>query len=726
MAKVVSVFGTKGGVGKTLIAANLGVALAKENNKKVLLLDLDTEAVGDMCHMLGASSHRTLLDILEYIDKGNTNIEKGKFINTTSWGADFLPAIARPNLAKKIQASASKVSHIIKLIGSYYDFIIIDAGRSFSELLLEIFDTSSLILYIVTPDVLSIYQTKWALDTLERLNFPSSMIKIVLNRSEAASSININKIRSVLPSSFICELPSEGKIVMLSVNKGIPVVIDSPRSKMASAIRKFSIRLAQDDSLFIDPVEISQLRLNRIRPQFSGEQEFWEKLAFVERAEDRENEYEREDEILMLKKRIHNRLIQALDLKRLDLKTFDNPERIKDLREKAQSMVINFLAQEAKSFISSLEVRKKFAKEIIDEALGLGPLEDLLRDSDITEIMVNNKDEIYIERNGKVELTNKRFISNEQVRVTIERIIAPLGRHIDETVPMVDARLPDGSRVNAIIHPLSLTGPTLTIRKFRKTVFTVEDLVRLESLTWDMAEFLRACVLLRKNIVISGGTGSGKTTTLNALSSFIPDNERIITIEDAAELKLNQRHWVRLEARPSNIEGRGEITVRDLFRNTLRMRPDRIIIGECRGKEALDMLQAMNTGHDGSMTTIHANSTHDVFVRLDSMILMSGVELPIRAIREMITSAINIIVHTQRLSDGRRKVVQVTEVVGMKDDLHISLEDIFCFKQRGVDEKGNVLGEFTSTGYTPSFFKEIEIKGIKLSPDIFKSHAPDK
>jgi pilus assembly protein CpaF len=305
------------------------------------------------------------------------------------------------------------------------------------------------------------------------------------------------------------------------------------------------------------------------------------------------------------------------------------------------------------------------------------------------------------------------------VRQVIERIISPLGRRIDELVPMVDARLPDGSRVNAIIPPLSLGGPTLTIRKFGRERLTIEDLLRINSLSQPMQDFIKGCVLARKNIVVSGGTGSGKTTVLNILSTFIPASERIISIEDAAELKLKQEHWVRLESRPPNIEGKGEIAIRDLFRNSLRMRPDRVIIGECRGEETLDMLQAMNTGHDGSMTTIHANSTNDVLTRLDSMILMSGVELPIRAIREMVASAINIIIHTARLADGTRKIIQITEVRGMTDDLHIDLQNIFSFKQTGIDKDSKVIGTYQATGYVPSFVEEMKIKGIYLPPEIF-------
>ncbi|OGX02596.1 MAG: type II secretion system protein E [Omnitrophica WOR_2 bacterium GWF2_43_52] len=427
------------------------------------------------------------------------------------------------------------------------------------------------------------------------------------------------------------------------------------------------------------------------------------------------------DGIILLKRRIHSRLIEGMNLKRLDLRAFSDQKKVKELREKAEMLTVNLIAEEVGSVIASPEVRKRLVKEILDEALGLGPLEDLIADPEITDIMVNNKDTVYVERYGKITLTDKKFISNEQLRTIIERIIAPLGRRIDESVPMVDARLFDGSRVNAIIPPLALTGPSLTIRKFRKEKFKVEELIVLKTFSREMAEFLKACVASRKNMIVSGGTGSGKTTMLNLLSMFIPEDERIITIEDAAELKLSQAHWIRLEARPSNIEGKGSVTARDLFKNTLRMRPDRIIIGECRGIETLDMLQAMNTGHDGSMTTIHANSTYDVLARLDSMILMSGIELPVRAIREMIASAVDIIVHTARLSDGSRKIVQIAEIIGMKDEVHIDIRDIFKFKQTGVDTQGRVLGEFKATGQIPTFLDEVKVKGISLSEDIFKA-----
>ncbi|MFZ5800488.1 MAG: CpaF family protein, partial [Candidatus Omnitrophota bacterium] len=430
---------------------------------------------------------------------------------------------------------------------------------------------------------------------------------------------------------------------------------------------------------------------------------------------------EEEDEIVKLKKRIHERILTKLDLKRIDISVTSDPKKSRALRETAERVISDLLTEQTGALISSYEVRQRLIKEIVDEALGMGPLEDLLVDPEITDIMVNNKDEVYIERSGRMLLTTKKFISNEQVRAIIERIVAPLGRRIDEATPMVDARLPDGSRINAIIPPLSIRGPMLTIRKFRHELFMMDDLLhRFRSLNKPMGDFLMACVKSRKNIIVSGGAGSGKTTLLNILSSFIPNTERIITIEDAAELKLKQEHWVRLESRAPNVEGRGAVTIRDLFVNSLRMRPDRIIIGECRSAEILDMLQAMNTGHDGSLTTIHANSTQDVLIRMGSMMLMSGVELPMRAINEIIGSAIDIIIHTARMSDGTRKVTQVTEVTGITREHEIILKDIFVFIQKGVNPDGTVFGDFQPTGHLPSFFDELKTRGIDISEDSFK------
>jgi pilus assembly protein CpaF len=363
---------------------------------------------------------------------------------------------------------------------------------------------------------------------------------------------------------------------------------------------------------------------------------------------------------------------------------------------------------------------QKVIQELINDVTGYGPINPLLLDSEITEVMVNGPDMVYVEKKGRIELTDIKFNDDGQVMQVIDKIVAPLGRRIDESSPMVDARLPDGSRVNAIIPPLSLNGPVLTIRKFARVPYTIDDLIRMKTINREMAIFLNACVKARLNIFISGGTGSGKTTTLNVLSSFVPNDERIVTVEDAAELQLGQDHVVSLEARPANIEGKGAITIRDLVINCLRMRPDRIIVGECRGGEALDMLQAMNTGHDGSLATGHANSPRDMLARLETMVLMAGVELPVKAIRQQIVGALNLIVQQERFKDGTRRITNITEVQDMEGDV-IVLQDIFTFEHRGVDIDGRILGDLKATGIRPKFYEQFQEHGLNVPTSIFSS-----
>ncbi len=716
-ARVISFFGTKGGVGKTLLSLNVAVSLSLKK-KKVLLLDLDLGVPQATNKLLGIESKYCLYNFIGHL--GEFKSKKRNIHNYLSHyktNLSFLPSIFKVSQGNTIKPE--EVKSFLDIVSKEFDYILIDTGSNLTDNLITIFDFSNLIFLVLTPDILSVYQTEWLLDTLQSLGFPLKMIKIILNRAESKGSISWQEIKVLLPSEVLSLMPSEGKIAGLAVNRGIPVVIDSPSSKIAIAIDKLASTLVDKKDLYIEHKILADVRIAKEETDESKEL-FWQKIGLMEKDKHTALQ-EEEDQIIRFKKKVHQRLIDELDLKRMPVETFAvNPNKAEELRKKAQTIISNIISKEAGGFISSSEVRKKVTKEILDEALGFGPLEDLLGDSNVTEIMVNNKDQVYIERNGRIVLTSKKFTGNEQVKVVIERILAPLGRRIDESVPYVDARLPDGSRVNAIISPLSLTGPTLTIRKFSRERYDMNDLVeKFGSLNKDMTDFLNAAVKSRKNILVSGGTGSGKTTFLNILSSFIPETERIVTIEDSAELKLDQTHWIRLESRPPNIEGRGEITIRELFRNSLRMRPDRIIVGESRGREVLDMLQAMNTGHDGSMSTIHANSTHDVLIRLDSMILMSGVELPIRSIREMISSALDLIVHTARLSDGTRKVVAITEVVGMLDDIHINLKDIFAYKQTGVDEEGKVLGYFTSLGYIPSFYDEMRARGIDIPREIF-------
>lgn len=714
--RVISFFSPKGGVGKTLFALNTAVSLSLKG-KRVLLLDFDLGAPQVTAKLLGIEPKYCLFNLVGHIEEfkeKKRNIHN--YLSVYKNNLAFLPAISK--LSNKIKINPTVVKDLITVVKSDFDFVIIDSGNNLSDNLLAAFDCSGLIILVLTPDILSVYQTEWLLDTLQSIGFPLSMIKVILNRADSKGSISWQEIKVLLPSSIIALAPSDGRTVGLAVNRGIPVVIDSPNAKISQVISKLADELIARTNLYIEHKNLTELRVAK-EEFMEPEEAFWEKIGLVDKTQQVDLR-EEEDEVIRFKKKVHKQLIDELDLKRLSVEMFAyHPERMKELRGKAERIIANIISQEAGGFISSLEVRKKITKEILDEALAFGPLEDLLKQPDVTEVMVNNKDQVYIEKMGKIYLTSKKFTSNEQVRIVIERILAPLGRRIDESVPYVDARLPDGSRVNAIIAPLSLTGPTLTIRKFARQRYYMDDLInRFGSLTPEMAQFLDASVKSRKNILVSGGTGSGKTTFLNILSTYIPESERIITIEDAAELKLDQTHWVRLEARPPNIEGRGEITIRDLFRNSLRMRPDRIIVGEVRGPEALEMIQAMSTGHRGTLAVIHGNSPQEIASRMETLILSSGIMLPILEIRRMIGNTLNIIVQQERFPDGVRRITHISEVRGVERD-EVALQDLFIFRREGKTPEGKIKGTFrTVMRNYPLFFAEFHRLGL-LDDKIF-------
>lgn len=415
-----------------------------------------------------------------------------------------------------------------------------------------------------------------------------------------------------------------------------------------------------------------------------------------------------------LKRIIHGKLVDKLDLSRVSDLAGDTLRR--EIR-----LVVERLCDTENPLLNRME-RERLIDEVLDETFGFGPLEALLKDPTISDILINGPHKIYVERRGKLEKTDVKFRDNEHLLQIIDRIVSKVGRRVDETSPMVDARLPDGSRVNAIIPPLALDGPTMSIRRFGANPLKLEDLLNYKAFTPEMAMLMEACIKARLNIVISGGTGCGKTTLLNTLSSFIPHDERVITIEDAAELQLQQDHVVRLETRPANIEGKGAINTRDLVKNALRMRPERIIIGECRGPEALDMLQAMNTGHAGSMTTLHANTTRDAQSRLETMIMMAGMELPIKAMRQQISSAVDLIIQANRLQGGPRKITAISEVMGMEGDV-IIMQEIFRFKQLGIDQNGRCYGQYEATGVRPAFIPRLEASGIKLPTNMFQERV---
>ncbi|MDO6748344.1 ATPase, T2SS/T4P/T4SS family [Gilvimarinus sp. 1_MG-2023] len=421
------------------------------------------------------------------------------------------------------------------------------------------------------------------------------------------------------------------------------------------------------------------------------------------------------DDYMVWAKYVHKELVRQMDLKRMQTDTLDHDQ----MRAELGGLIDTVLQAVGHKLPPGID-RNRLKKIVLDETVGLGALEQLLDDSDVTEVMVNAFNDIYIEKSGRLIKSPVSFTSDEAVMATIERIVSPLGRRIDESSPMVDARLRDGSRVNAIIPPLALRGPCITIRKFSDQKLTDRDLIRYGSTNEAMVTFMRTCVEQRSNIVVSGGTGSGKTTLLNILSNFIPVEERVVTVEDAAELRLVQPHVVSLEARPANMEGKGQVTIRDLVKNCLRMRPDRIVVGECRGGEALDMLQAMNTGHDGSLTTAHANSPRDMLRRLEVMVLMAGMDLPVSAIREQVASAVDIVIQQTRFGDGSRRVSCISEITGIESNT-IQLTDIFRYKQTGFDSDGRVVGHFEATGMVPTFYEELRSRGVDIDMSIFKS-----
>lgn len=501
-------------------------------------------------------------------------------------------------------------------------------------------------------------------------------------------------------------IPQDDLTAYAALQRSTPFVIGAANTPLTAAyhdlVRKLTGGILQKLKTYIKPRQKASIELKGdVAPEVKGPKGKKKEIH----------------PLTLIKMQVHSALIKEMDLKKDIVNTQEDPAKAKELRNKTQRAISEITDRLSPGL--SRDERTKVIRETLDEALGLGPLEDLLADPTVTEIMVNGCDMIYIEKSGKLTLSPVTFTSNLQLRTIIERIVAPLGRRIDERTPYVDARLMDGSRVNAIIEPLSIDGPAVTIRKFPAERVTAVDYTdRFGSMTRPMMDFMKICVEQGLNIIISGGTGSGKTTLLNVLSGFIPMNERIITVEDAAELQLKQEHVVRLETRPSNIEGTGEISIRDLIKNSLRMRPDRIVVGECRDGAALDMLAAMNTGHDGSMTTVHANTPREAIARLETLCMMAGMDLPARAIREQIAGAVDLIIQICRLSDGSRKIMSITEVVGMQGET-VTLQEVFRFKEEGFDKNRKIIGQFQAMGLIPTFIETFEQRGVTIPRNLF-------
>ncbi|MFN3966794.1 MAG: ATPase, T2SS/T4P/T4SS family, partial [Endomicrobiia bacterium] len=579
-----------------------------------------------------------------------------------------------------------EIKKAISLLKNAYSWNIFNIEKSFNERLIGILDLSDIILLIIEPNEIYLEYTNKIIDFLKSKHFPVQILKIVIAEHKNKNSISDMNIQNHIGMKIFSKIIYDNSC-MMDISKNEILLLTQPHSEFSISIKELSNKI----------VEFSKEIKSKIK------KEFYQEEATKENTE---------EEMKKLRIKIHDRIIKELEKETLDIKKYEISKNNPELYDKVKRKIQEIVSEECED-IYSRQKRIQLVNEILDIILGLGPLEPFLKDPSISEIMVNGKDKIYIEKNGKIFLTEKKFDTEIQLRTVIDRILSPIGRRVDESSPIVDARLLDGSRVNIIIPPVSLNGQCITIRKFTVKKLKISDLISLGSLTENMANFLEICVRLKKNIIVVGGTGSGKTTLLNMLSSFIPSYERIITIEDSAELDLAQEHVVRLEARPPSIEGTGEITIRRLVINALRMRPDRIIVGECRGPEALDMLQAMNTGHEGSLTTIHANSPRDAILRLITMVIMAGTELPEKAIRDQIISAIDIIVHVSRLSDGSRKILSIGELIKDRNSDEIKIGHIFTYEQTGVSSDGKIIGEFKTTNYIPSFYDEIEKHGLK-------------
>lgn len=705
---IIGVTGGKGGVGKSVFAANLACAFMAELRVPVLLIDLDAQSCGDQNFIVGMREVRTMADVCSFSGSiSQSNL--GQVISSHPSGLGYIAAVRSRD--ETLNAPPDTSIKQIDALSNLFRFIIVDLGTNMTPLQMTIVERATALLIVTLPEVLAVNQTFRLVTDLMAASVPGDMLQIVVNKA-GPSGLAPAAIAQTLRRNVIGAIPQDDVTAAGSLSRSTPFVLTAPKSPIATAhhevVRKLTGGVLQQLKAMAKPQE---LKFKKDAP-----------VAEAPGASRFKNAPKNVDARTALKLTVHTELIKAMDLKKNQTDTQGDPEKEKELRKKTHAVISAIVDKESSGL--GREERAQIIKEVLDEALGLGALEDLLADDAVTEIMVNGFQKIYIEKSGLIQLSPVTFTSNFHLRKVIERIVTPLGRQINESVPYVDARLRDGSRVNAVIEPLAIDGPAVTIRKFRKKPVSVETYVNdFKACTANMMEFLRLAVLNKMNIVISGGTGSGKTTLLNTLSGFIPANERIVTIEDAAELQLKQDHVVRLETRPANMEGTGAVTIRDLVRNSLRMRPDRIVVGECRDGAALDMLQAMRTGHDGSMTTIHANNPKEGIGRLETLCMMAGMDLPARAIREQIAGAVNIIVQISRLSDGSRKIISITEVQGMQGEV-VTLQEVFAFKEKDFDKNRKIVGQFHATGLIPKFIETLQKRGIKIPQGIFSNEAP--
>ncbi|NUN06439.1 MAG: Flp pilus assembly complex ATPase component TadA [Bdellovibrio sp.] len=693
---LIAVVGGKGGVGKSVFAANFACAIMNELRTQVLLIDADGKSVGDQNVIMGLKPQKTLKELSTF--QGSLNSQPlNTLVTMHQSGLAYLGAVRGPE--ESLNISPDLLGKLTDFFSRTFKYIIVDVGTDLGPAQMAILQEATAIMIVTSPEVLVVTQTQRLINELLSATLPKDMFQLVINKA-SPTGLSPQTISNQLQMPFLGIVPQDEATSMMALQKYTPFVLSAPKAPVTAAYYDVARKLTGG--------VLQRLKtISRPKPVVGTVEATPGSAAPASAGMDART---------LLKIRVHNELIRTVDLKKLLVDTKQDENKEKEVREKTKREITLIVDREAPD--SPREERSKLIKEVLEEALGLGPLEDLLADPDVSEIMVNGFKKIFVEKSGKVQLSPVTFTSNDHLRRIIERIVTPLGRQINDSTPYVDARLKDGSRVNAVIEPLAIDGPALTIRKFKKGGITAEKYINYGSITKNMIDFLRICVENGLNVVISGGTGSGKTSLLNMLSSFIPSNERVITVEDAAELQLQQEHVVRLETRPSSMEGSNAISIRDLIKNALRMRPDRIIVGECRDGAALDMLQAMNTGHDGSMTTTHANSPRECLARLETLCMMSGMDLPMRAIREQISGAVNLIVQISRLSDGSRKILSITEVAGMQGDI-VTLAEIFRFKETGYDKNRKIQGTFQATGTIPSFIQKLSDKGVVIPREIF-------
>ncbi len=715
---LIAVIGGKGGVGKSVFAANLAYAFLKEMKQKTLLIDCDPKSCGDQNFITGIRPTKTVMDLASFAGAVTTQ-SVGGLVAAHPSGMNYIGAVMGPDQLFNVQVALLRKQ--ISSISQFYKYVIIDLGSELGPVQTGVIEDATAIMVVTTPEVLVVNQTRRLVNDLLSMSVPAEFIQVVLNKVNR-NGLDQNAISQSLRRPILAGIPQDDMTAVQALQRSSPFVMSNPASPMSAAYHDVVRRLT--GGVLQKLKQLSKPKISSLQKELPGAagQSPSAKDSGMPSMMDpkaRKNAGRKRGihPLTLLKMQVHSGLIKEMDLKKDIMNIEGDPVKARDLKNRTQRTISELTDRLSPGL--SREDRAKVIKETLDEALGLGPLEELLADPTVTEIMVNGCDMIYVEKSGKLTLSSITFTSNQQLRNVIERIVSPLGRRIDERTPYVDARLPDGSRVNAIIEPLSIDGPAVTIRKFPAERITDRDYVeRFGSMTRPMMDFLKICVEQGLNIVISGGTGSGKTTLLNVMSSFIPVNERIVTVEDAAELQLKQEHVVRLETRPANLEGTGEVSIRDLIKNSLRMRPDRIVVGECRDGAALDMLAAMNTGHDGSMTTVHANTPREAIARLETLCLMAGMDLPAKAIREQIAGAVNLIIQISRLSDGSRKLMSITEVVGMQGDT-VTLQEVFRFKEEGFDKNRKIIGQFQALGLIPTFIEEFEQKGVSIPRNLF-------